>query len=117
MHKGDSMERLTERHCGVAVIKDKNKLKEAMEKLAAYEEAEEQHIEPGNTIYIVLTQEKKVISKKVLKIDLGKKHDRIIFTDYSVYTIWGKNWKEYINKTVFKREEEAKQALARMENG
>lgn len=109
------MERLTERHCGVAVIKDKNKLKEAMEKLAAYEEAEEQHIEPGNTLYIVLTQEKKVISKKVLKIDLGKKNDRIIFTDYSVYTIWGKNWKEYINKTVFKREEEAKQALARME--
>ena len=36
------MERLTERHCGVAVIKNKSKLKEAMEKLAAYEEAEEQ---------------------------------------------------------------------------
>lgn len=35
------MERLTERHCGVAVIRDKSKLKEAMEKLAAYEDAEE----------------------------------------------------------------------------
>lgn len=35
------MERLTTRHCGVAVIKDKNKLKEAMEKLAAYEDAEQ----------------------------------------------------------------------------
>lgn len=38
------MERLTERHCGVAVIKNKSKLKEAMEKLAAYEDAEEKNI-------------------------------------------------------------------------
>ena len=35
------MDRLTEYHCGVAVIKDKNKLKEAMAKLARYEDAEE----------------------------------------------------------------------------
>lgn len=35
------MERLTTRHCGVAVIKDKNRLKDAMEKLAQYEELEE----------------------------------------------------------------------------
>ncbi len=109
------MERLTTRHCGVAVIKNKSKLKEAMEKLAAYEDAEEQHIDPGNTLYILLTQDKEVISRKVSKIDLGKKHDRIIFTDHSVYTIWGKNWKEYINKTLFKEEEEAEAALARME--
>ncbi len=34
------MERLTTRHCGVAVIKDKSLLKEAMEKLAKYEEME-----------------------------------------------------------------------------
>ena len=32
------MERLTERHCGVAVIEDKNRLSEAMELLARYEE-------------------------------------------------------------------------------
>lgn len=32
------MERLTVRHSGVAVIKDKSKIKEAMEKLARYEE-------------------------------------------------------------------------------
>lgn len=38
------MERLTERHCGVAVIKNKSKLKEAMEKLAEYEEAEDQKV-------------------------------------------------------------------------
>ena len=36
------MDRLTEYHCGVAVIQDKNKLKEAMEKLANYEDFEEQ---------------------------------------------------------------------------
>ena len=36
------MERLTEYHCRVAVIKDKNKLKDAMQKLANYEDLEEQ---------------------------------------------------------------------------
>ena len=36
------MERLTTRHNGVAVIKDKSKHKEAMERLARYEELEEQ---------------------------------------------------------------------------
>ena len=35
------MERLTTRHNGVAVIKDKRKHKEAMEKLARYEETRE----------------------------------------------------------------------------
>ena len=34
-------ERLTTYHCGKAVIKDKNKLAEAMEKLARMEDAEE----------------------------------------------------------------------------
>ena len=33
-------ERLTTYHCGKAVIKDKNKLSEAMEKLAEFEEKE-----------------------------------------------------------------------------
>lgn len=32
------MERYTEYHCGVAVIKDKEKLKDAMEVLATYED-------------------------------------------------------------------------------
>ena len=32
------MERLTERHAGVAVIKDKSRQKDAMEALARYEE-------------------------------------------------------------------------------
>lgn len=35
------MERFTEYHCGVAVIKNKERLKDAMAKLAAYEDAEE----------------------------------------------------------------------------
>ena len=49
------MERLTTRHCGVAVIKDKSKLKEAMEKLAAYEDAEEQKLQckPGDMIWYI----------------------------------------------------------------
>ena len=36
------MERLTEYHCGIAVIKDKNKHFEAMQNLAHYEDLEEQ---------------------------------------------------------------------------
>lgn len=36
--------RYTEYHAGKAVIKDKNKLSEAMEKLARYEDAEEKDI-------------------------------------------------------------------------
>lgn len=49
------MERLTTRHCGVAVIKDKSKLKEAMEKLAAYEDAEEQKLQckPGDMVWCI----------------------------------------------------------------
>ena len=35
------MERLTTRHNGVAVIKDRSRIKEAMEKLARYEEQED----------------------------------------------------------------------------
>ena len=35
------MERLTERHGGIAVIRDKNRHKEAMEVLAKYEDANE----------------------------------------------------------------------------
>ena len=36
------MDRLTEYHCGKAVIKEKNRHREAMEKLAEYENIEEQ---------------------------------------------------------------------------
>lgn len=39
------MERLTTRHNGVAVIKDKSKHKEAMEKLACYEDMEEKNLD------------------------------------------------------------------------
>lgn len=38
------MSRLTEYHCGVAVIKDKKRLKDAMHKLANYEDLEEQSL-------------------------------------------------------------------------
>lgn len=35
------MSRLTEYHCGVAVIKDKHRISEALHKLAVYEDLEE----------------------------------------------------------------------------
>lgn len=43
------MDRLTEYHCGVAVIRDKTKHKEAMAKLAELETFEEQ-IEPFTAV-------------------------------------------------------------------
>ena len=54
------MERLTTRHNGVAVIKDKSKHKEAMEKLAHLEDLEEQGLllklpcKIGDKIYIII---------------------------------------------------------------
>ena len=45
------MERLTTRHNGVAVIRDKSKHKEAMEKLARYEEAK---VIPLSEIYRII---------------------------------------------------------------
>ena len=40
----DNMERLTEYHAGKAVIKDKSLLPDAMEKLARYEDREENRV-------------------------------------------------------------------------
>lgn len=51
--------KLTERHAGVAVFKDKRNLKEAAEKLARYEELEEQRLllrlpcKVSDTVYII----------------------------------------------------------------
>lgn len=53
-----NMERLTERHSSVAVIKDKSKLKEAMEKLAAYEDAEEQKVRTNGDYIRSMNDEK-----------------------------------------------------------
>lgn len=53
------MERLTEYHCGVAVIKDKNKLNVAMKKLAYYENLEQKGLilelpcKVGDTVYLI----------------------------------------------------------------
>lgn len=109
------MERLTERHCGVAVIKDKSKLKEAMEKLAAYEEAEERRINPGDNVYTVDPDENAVTEYCVSKISYGKFHDTLHFVGGNIFTVWGKRWEEYLDKYLFKNKAEAEQALARME--
>ena len=55
------MERLTEYHAGVAVIKDKNRLSEAMGILAEYEDKEErkQKTEKSNPEFPILTNNKK----------------------------------------------------------
>ena len=109
------MGRLTERHCGVAVIKDKSKMKEAMEKLAAYEEAEERRINPGDTVYTVEPEENAVTEYSVSKISYGKFHDTLHFVGGNIFTVWGKKWNEYLDKCLFKEKDRAEQALARME--
>ena len=107
------MERLTTRHCGVAVIKDKSKLKEAMEKLAVYEEAEERKIKPCDVVYIVDPEENAITEYCVLKVSYGKFHDTVHFVGGNIFTVWGKKWEEYLGEYMFKDKEEAKQALTR----
>ena len=55
------MERYTEYHCGVAVIKNKELLKDAMAKLAAYEDADEE----GRLFIFPGTSEAQICRKSV----------------------------------------------------
>ena len=120
------MERLTERHCGVAVIKNKSKLKEALEKLAAYEEAEEQGLllrlpcKVGDTIYRINQYAKEpIIFMKVLRVRFGELYagnkflriDAINDEDMGEFCYLQSEF----GRNVFFAKEEAEQALARME--
>lgn len=55
IRKEKSMERLTTRHSGVAVIKDKSKMKEAMEKLARYEDLEDANLQAKDLVAVKVT--------------------------------------------------------------
>ena len=46
----------------------------------------------------------------------GKYHDVVRFVGGSRFTVWGREWDEYLDNYLFKNKEEAEQALARMED-
>lgn len=122
------MERLTTRHCGVAVIKNKSKLKEAMEKLAAYEDAEDKKVrcKPGDMIwhiecdqyygtlfmaecgdYIISCSEELLYENNFERQLEEMCFESLDFDGVSVYI--------HAKENVFFDKEEAEQALARME--
>lgn len=97
------MERLTERHCGVAVIKNKSKLKEAMEKLAAYEDDEEKNIKTNGDMIRSMSDEQ--LAFLLASIEMP---------DEDMMIICGKDFFAE-NEILDWLKEEAEQALARME--
>ena len=106
-------ERLTEYHCGVAVIKDKSKLREAMEKLAHYEDLEEQGLliklpcKVGDTLYYIDDDE--IYHDKVYSIDVREVNGEHIFG------VCCMDWKyDDFGKTVFLTKKEAEAELQRL---
>ena len=93
------------------------------EKLRTYERTElqghlfEMPCKPGEIIWILFSDTQEIKSFKVSKITLGRKHDSIIMTDKSIFTIWGKNWNEYFNRFVYLTKEAAEQALHQIQEG
>lgn len=119
------MERLTTRHSGVAVIKDKKCPRAAMEKLARYEDLEELGMlqelpcKMGDTVYdVVFTGEEYIVAR--MKVGNIVPHGSILN---------GKLWNCYLEddytyayrtfndfgKTVFLNEEEAKKERQKLQ--
>ena len=122
------MERLTEYHCGVAVIKDKNKLKDAMQKLANYEDIEEQGLllklpcRVGDTIYVSDRDgqpREMILDAPDIRCHCAKEDNLCMAlcdrknTGVCAYRLM--NDGSDIGKTVFLTKEEAEKALAEME--
>lgn len=124
------MERLTTRHNGVAVIKDKSKHKEAMERLARYEELEEQgklkiqSCDVGDVIYLLVNDNNVGATRKyrpnfiephiIEKITTTKLFIQLQFENGCTFTIWDKDWNVYIGKNLFLTKAEAEKALEEM---
>ena len=96
-------------------LEDCPTINEIYEKLAAYEEAEERRINPGDTVYVIDEERDGVREYSVSKVTYGKYHDVVRFVGGSRFTVWGREWDEYLGKYLFKTKEEAEQALARLE--
>lgn len=132
------MERLTEYHAGKVVIKDKNLLPQAMEKLAKFEDLEEQGrlvelpCKVGDTVYKICPINKSIQmgemrNGKIVKSDCQRcpygncgcanigfitDADNVIreVTAYDMDWIWHR--KKYFGEIYFLSKEEAEQALA-----
>lgn len=107
------MERFTEYHNGVAVIKDKSKHKEAMEKLARYEELAEQGLllklpcKVGDKIYQI--EDEYIYEFNAKEIEIRMEDGEYIFCiDWMDYKV------DDFGKTVFLTKAEAEKALKEM---
>lgn len=95
----------------------------AIDKLADYEDAEEKGLlfkmpcNPGDTVFVVISETGEIKEHKVSKVIFGKKHDQIVLNGAISITIWGKNWDEYFNEYIFFTKEEAELSLAKMKEG
>ncbi len=120
------MERLTEYHLGIAVIKDKNKLHEAMQKLAAYEDTEEKGLllrlpcKVGDKFWVIAYKSKVITHVKcsgyVIQEDIpnGIKNKYVWLDSVeNPRDYWKLNFDDF-NSQCFKTKEEAEQALAEM---
>lgn len=106
------MERLTEYHAGVAVIKDKSRLGEAMAKLAEYENAEEQGtlmrvpVAKGNIIWEIIKDN--VDGNYMQGIEVQEVSDSRIWANDACFDY------DDIGRTVFLLPKEAEAKLAEM---
>ena len=91
---------------------------DAINKLAEYEDAEEQGLlvklpyKAGERVWI-LYNDKLIEENYVASIQIGEKYDRLCFADGYVYTIWNKDY-EKVKKWVYTSKAEAEKALAEM---
>ena len=84
-------------------------------KYRQWKEAEERRINPGDTVYVIDEERDGVREYSVSKVTYGKYHDVVRFVGGSRFTVWGREWDEYLDKYLFENKEEAEQALVRME--
>jgi hypothetical protein len=130
LSKRYKMERLTTRHNGVAVIKDKSKHKEAMEKLAHYEDLEEQGrlivlpCKAGDTLYQIRKRYTKC-SEYNQEFDdsicCGCEVECDSVAEWCVDEFrvssnqWVVEYMDFINELIYLTKSEAEKALAEME--
>lgn len=95
-------------------------IKNAMQKLAEYEDLEEQRLllklpcKVGDTVWFTYTNGKNrygIEAHTIEKIVIADKFHQLRFTSGMVFTVWDKLWSYYIGKNLFLTKEEAEEAL------
>lgn len=67
----------------------------------------------GDTVFVLLSQEKEISKGEVSGFVIGAKHDIIKFKDGSIYTVWDKDYDACFGKTIFLSEEAAEEAKSK----